>query len=718
MEQKDYRLAAIMYTDIVGFSRMMEKDETATLEMLRYHNALISRLSDQYKGRVIKTIGDAFLVDFPNTVNAVKCAVDIHNELARYNKETDLGREKLVLRIGVHLGDIYFFEDDALGEGINIASRLQSLAKPGRICISGDVYNLVHNKIDLKMNHLGEVKLKNISRGIHAYEIFTDSSSDDAPSGEGEKLDPNKIRLETEEMRRNAEKTEQEEKEEAAASSGKEESSSSEEESVDFKELKALVLQEIKRAGRRLSVEDIRRRLPFQSKNVDAVLNSLADKGFLTRLEKQNDGTAYAYFGAKAGPGGPAPPSGGKTGGGSFGSGLREELRDIRRQVREEIRRGQRRTQHHGSPAGDDRLVENYREHTALQAEKGKRGFMAHLASYLGVNGFLFFIWLSTSTAFPWFLFPLLGWGIGILNHFVNVKRKEQESRELETLPGMSTAQLKIFRKFQKNRDSFASHIASTFSTSVLLFTINMITSPVFPWFVFPVGGMAIGLLSHWPSFKSREKRILRELKAAGIEMGRTPLLPLFRKRGAGGRPAMVRVSSNQPVIDQAEQLKTAIQKQLKTFEKGNYPLGEDIASVLDNYLAQIKELDEKDAELEQIINSIPMGDLERDLSALKTKLEDIEEEKVRSEYLKSIEQIEKQKRSFSSLKNEKDIIHLRLNSAVNTLKQMQIDLARMKSISASGELPSVSMLKEKSGELSEYLDDLRDGYEELDTDG
>jgi hypothetical protein len=566
------------------------------------------------------------------------------------------------------------------------------------------------------MNHLGEVKLKNISRGIHAYEIFTDSSSEDASSGEGEKLDPNKIRLETEELRRNAEKTRHGDGAEAAASSGKDESSSSGEDSVDFKELKALVLQEIKRAGRRLSVEDIRRRLPFQSKNVDAVLDSLADKGFLTRLEKQNDGTAYAYFGGKAGPGQPKPPHppGGKTGSGVFGPGLREELRDIRRQVREEIRRGQRRTQPHRGPVGDDQLVENYREHTALQAEKGKRGFMAHLASYLGVNGFLFFIWLSTSTAFPWFLFPLLGWGIGIVNHFVSVKRKEQESRELDTLPGMSASQLRIFRKFQKNRDSFASHIASTFSTSLLLFTINMITSPVFPWFVFPVGGMAIGLLSHWPSFKSREKRILRELKAAGIEMGRTPLLPLFRKRGAGGGPAMVRVSSNQPVIDQAEQLKTAIQKQLKTFEKGNYPLGEDISAVLDNYLDQIKELDEKDAELEHIINSIPMGDLERDLSTLKTKLEDIEEEKVRSEYLKSIEQIEKQKRSFSSLKNEKDIIHLRLNSAVNTLKQMQIDLARMKSISASGELPSVSMLKEKSGELSEYLDDLRDGYDEL----
>lgn len=169
MEQKDYRLAAIMYTDIVGFSRMMEQDEAGTLELLHYHNKLVSEAAVKRRGTVIKTIGDAFLVDFRNTVDALQCAMDIQAELFERNKAG--GPAPLLLRIGVHLGDIYFFENDALGEGINIASRLQSLARPGCICFSQDVYNQVLNKIDFRADKLGKVSLKNISKEIHAYEI-------------------------------------------------------------------------------------------------------------------------------------------------------------------------------------------------------------------------------------------------------------------------------------------------------------------------------------------------------------------------------------------------------------------------------------------------------------------------------------------------------------------------------------------------------------------
>ncbi len=169
MEQKDYRLAAIMYTDIVGFSRMMERDEAGTLEILRFHNGLVNGIAEKRHGTVIKTIGDAFLVDFRNTVEALQCAMEIQAAIYEHNKE---GKgQPLLLRIGLHLGDIYFFENDALGEGINIASRLQSVAKPGCICFSQDVYNQVLNKIDFRADKLGKVSLKNITKEIHAYEV-------------------------------------------------------------------------------------------------------------------------------------------------------------------------------------------------------------------------------------------------------------------------------------------------------------------------------------------------------------------------------------------------------------------------------------------------------------------------------------------------------------------------------------------------------------------
>ncbi|MFP4443663.1 MAG: adenylate/guanylate cyclase domain-containing protein, partial [Spirochaetia bacterium] len=179
MEHKEYRLAAIMYTDIVGFSKMMETNEAETLKLMAYHNELVTSLAQKYNGTVIKTVGDAFLVDFNNTVNAVRCGIEIQNRLA----DSSSSEFVLNLRIGVHLGDIYFFDNDALGEGINIASRLQSLASPGSICISEDVYNLIANKIDNPIRKKGKTKLKNISREINAYEILTDSSKKDSAAG-------------------------------------------------------------------------------------------------------------------------------------------------------------------------------------------------------------------------------------------------------------------------------------------------------------------------------------------------------------------------------------------------------------------------------------------------------------------------------------------------------------------------------------------------------
>ncbi|HRZ90396.1 MAG TPA: adenylate/guanylate cyclase domain-containing protein, partial [Spirochaetia bacterium] len=169
MEQKDYRLAAILYTDIAGFSRMMENDEAGTLRLLHFHNAVITEAAERRHGTVIKTIGDAFLVDFRNTVEALQTALEIQDKFYQYNLEHK--ELPLLVRVGIHLGDIYFFENDALGEGINIAARLQSLAHPGAICMSQDVYNQVLNKIDFHAVKLGKVSLKNITKEIHAYEI-------------------------------------------------------------------------------------------------------------------------------------------------------------------------------------------------------------------------------------------------------------------------------------------------------------------------------------------------------------------------------------------------------------------------------------------------------------------------------------------------------------------------------------------------------------------
>src|SRR5215203_6140368 len=129
------KLAAIMFTDIVGFSRQMGSDEARTLRLLDTHNHIIQTAVAEHHGTVIKTVGDAFLVDFPSVVHAVQSAQQIQAQLRTRNAEHEKA-EQIHVRIGIHLGDIIQKDGDVFGDGVNIASRLQELAEPDTVCLS------------------------------------------------------------------------------------------------------------------------------------------------------------------------------------------------------------------------------------------------------------------------------------------------------------------------------------------------------------------------------------------------------------------------------------------------------------------------------------------------------------------------------------------------------------------------------------------------------
>jgi TolB-like protein/class 3 adenylate cyclase len=168
------RLAAIMFTDIVGFSRQMAADEARMLRLLEVHNQLIQQAVTTHHGHVIKTIGDAFLVDFPSVVHAVQGAQQIQAQFRTYNTDTE-PTEQIHVRIGVHSGDIVQRDGDVFGDGVNIASRLQSLAEPDTICISDMVYRDVAKKLDLgTVVSLGKPKLKNIAERFAAYALLSE----------------------------------------------------------------------------------------------------------------------------------------------------------------------------------------------------------------------------------------------------------------------------------------------------------------------------------------------------------------------------------------------------------------------------------------------------------------------------------------------------------------------------------------------------------------
>jgi adenylate cyclase len=184
------RLAAIMFTDIVGFSRQMGVDEPRMLRLLDVHNEVIRHAVADHQGHVIKTMGDAFLVDFPSVVNAVQCAQAIQAQLHKHNAEKD-GAEQIHVRIGIHSGDIVQRDGDVFGDGVNVASRLQTLAKPDTICLSDVVYRDVSKKLSLgAVVSLGRPRLKNIPEQFPVYALLSEP-----PKGIRQKLQVHRLKL-------------------------------------------------------------------------------------------------------------------------------------------------------------------------------------------------------------------------------------------------------------------------------------------------------------------------------------------------------------------------------------------------------------------------------------------------------------------------------------------------------------------------------------------
>ena len=181
------RLAAILAADMVGYSRLMEADERGTIARQRVHReeAIDPRITE-FGGRIVKTTGDGLLVEFPSVVDATECAVALQRAMTAREADMPEGR-RIRYRIGINLGDIVADGDDMLGDGVNVAARLEALATPGGICVSGPVYDQVRNKIDVAFDDLGERKVKNIETPVRVYAVRTDGIG--AP-GSGTRAEP------------------------------------------------------------------------------------------------------------------------------------------------------------------------------------------------------------------------------------------------------------------------------------------------------------------------------------------------------------------------------------------------------------------------------------------------------------------------------------------------------------------------------------------------
>lgn len=616
MEHKEYKLAAVMFTDIVGFSRMMEEDEAGTLKTMEVHNQIIRDLVAAHRGKVIKTIGDAFLADFPTALDAVRCSLAVQEGMRDYSAS---GQGKpLTLRIGVHLGDIYFYENDALGEGINIASRLQSSARPGYINISREVYSQVSGKLPMRVNNLGQLQLKNISREIHAYEIIPGNEAE-APAPAPADTEP------------------------AAAP---------------------------QRVAGDFSPSGHRRGSPHTHRSASA---EDTDDFAALRREWRNIRRTVKQ---------------------EWDTHLKEELKTSFQEIGKELSEvfGSRKN------ADPQSVFLNYKKKTLKEAQQTREGLWGHVGSFLGVNATLIFInFAMPGTTIPWSFVVILSWGIGLASHLASLRPAKQTEEELHSLEMLSPEETRELKNHQKARLGFWTHLSSNSMVIALLMFINFVMPGTdIPWSFIPGLILGLGMAGHaagYPAQKKRFKEFWNRIRGKGATV--TAANP--------GEP---------PQLAEARRLKDQIFAQLDTFTPGSSPLGEDIRPVVDNYIKQLEELVKIEGEIGGILQGLETMDLEKEEELLKAKLERQPSEVLRLEYNRSLFELEKQKKSFTDLKDQQELLELRINSGVKSLRSLQMDLARMKG--TGQEISAWPGLKSRSEELNQYIEDYREGLKEI----
>src|SRR6201984_1150810 len=166
------KLAAIMFTDMVGYSALSQRDDKLALELLEEHRQLLREIFPGFNGTEIKTIGDAFLIEFNSALEAAQCAIEIQRTLAKRNHDVAVER-RIEIKIGIHIGDVVQRADrDVLGDGVNIASRIEPLAGAGGICISVDVERQIRNALEARFEKCSSAELKNIKLPMELFRII------------------------------------------------------------------------------------------------------------------------------------------------------------------------------------------------------------------------------------------------------------------------------------------------------------------------------------------------------------------------------------------------------------------------------------------------------------------------------------------------------------------------------------------------------------------
>ncbi|MFP4151964.1 MAG: 2TM domain-containing protein [Alkalispirochaeta sp.] len=482
-----------------------------------------------------------------------------------------------------------------------------------------------------------------------------------------------------------------------------------------YSEIRREVVALSRRMGRRPTAVEVVSELHLESDDELAVIDDLQRKGMIRRDDESERWRAGGHYGGGTGttgsggnrayrPSGPAGTDSDIAASilAAIGGGLKRLLK------REDL--------------SDPEVVAAYREGFARRIDRERSGLAGHTTAYLGVNGMLVTIWLITGAGFPWFLIPAMGWGIGYVSHRASVSAREREYQEIIAAEHLDRRRLELHRQLWKIRRGWFGHLASNVMTIVLLGTINLVTGGI-PWAIIPSTFIAVGLVTHRSRFRSREATLLSALEAEGFRVpssGTGVLGSGFGLR-VGSRTSRRglrdrRNGSANDAVATARSLAAEITNVVKKSPEAQRALGSDYSAALERYVGQIESLDRTYREITELFESIPIDDLRRDRKSTAERLLAAGEghnERLRAEYTRAVEQIDRQIRSFEELEAEREILRLQIATAIQALQQVKIDVTRTQSthITAGDGLDE---LRTRSREISRYLEDLRSAWSEI----
>jgi hypothetical protein len=304
-----------------------------------------------------------------------------------------------------------------------------------------------------------------------------------------------------------------------------------------------------------------------------------------------------------------------------------------------------------------------------------------------------------------------MAWGIGLANHIATGVVKAKQSREKRTkLPKEAK---KLLKRIHAQERGWAGHITSFLSVNAFLFMIYFLHPSRFIWPLVPAAGWGIGLVFHWITYTGRKSQLIRKLQKLGV------VRALLRSKeppeaiaSADAEEALPGIGTRSSLVREAERIKNALLAELNSPQHVQKRWESDLAPLLETYLKQIQDLDSRRMELQKVISGADIRSLNREIRELLEKKEQTDSPSLKREYEKSLKIASRQLRSYDDLLNENELMELRLKSGVMELKRLQMDFARLKGVSAAPD--ELDYIREKSEELSEYLEDLRSSISEL----